>query len=166
MPSGETEKRQEQNEGVQRQEVQQGAEHGASLARSGRKPIGRGRGGNYPPEASNYICLLQTSFRTNERKIPTKATTQEPTATASTLSFIVVMLRKLCCAMNCVLQRSDLAAVIPMTLPAICFNFLFLLARLASASAAACAPLNHWPAISQTSSTNELKKADTRVQVE
>jgi hypothetical protein len=42
-----------------------------------------------------------------------------------------------------ILQRRDLAAVIPMTLPAICSNFLFLLARLASASAAVCAPPNH-----------------------
>lgn len=41
------------------------------------------------------------------------------------------------------LQGTDLAAVIPMALPAICSNFLYLLARLASASAVVCAPLNH-----------------------
>ena len=41
------------------------------------------------------------------------------------------------------LQRSDLAAAIPMTLPAICSNFLFLLATLASAFAVVCTPLNH-----------------------
>jgi hypothetical protein len=41
------------------------------------------------------------------------------------------------------LQGTDLAAVILMTLPAICSNFLFLFAGLAGASAAVCAPLNH-----------------------
>jgi hypothetical protein len=61
-------------------------------------------------------------------------------------------------------SNAALAAVIPMTLPAIRSDFLFLVARLATASAAVCAPLNHRSG--ETSSSNDLKKADTRVQVE
>jgi hypothetical protein len=42
-----------------------------------------------------------------------------------------------------VCERIDLADMIHMTLIVIYSNFLFLFARLASASAAVCAPLNH-----------------------
>ncbi len=55
--------------------------------------------------------------------------------------------------------------MIPKTLPAIRSDFLYLAARLATASAAVCAPLDHRSG--ETSSSNDLKKkAYTRVQVE